>query len=84
MFGWMMVEVCDANPAACKELFDLEEAYPGLSVLETSCMSECELCAARPYVFVNGARMDAPTVDALLQAVRKALDNELEADKEDI
>lgn len=72
-FGFSIVEVCDANPAACTALFDLEEEFPGLSVMENSCMNECELCALRPYAFVDGIRIDAPTVEMLLEQIRLQL-----------
>ncbi|MCL6453275.1 MAG: YuzB family protein [Alicyclobacillus sp.] len=70
---YALIEVCDANPAAQQALYALEEVFPGLSVLETSCLSECELCARRPYVFVDGTRLDAPSVDALIELVKQHL-----------
>lgn len=71
--AFFIVEVCDANPAACAAVFALEEEFPGIVVMETSCMSECELCASRPYAFIDGLRMDAPTVEQLMANIRAHL-----------
>lgn len=76
--GWALVEVCDANAACTPELFSLEEELPGLSVLETSCLSECELCACRPYVIFDGTIITEARVPDLLQALRQRLSTELE------
>ncbi|KPV43540.1 DUF1450 domain-containing protein [Alicyclobacillus ferrooxydans] len=77
--GFILLEVCDANPAATSELYGLENEYPGLSVMENSCMSECELCAARPYVFLNGELLAASPVEDLMLLIRSRL-NQLFAD----
>jgi uncharacterized protein YuzB (UPF0349 family) len=74
MGGLILIEVCDANPACVSDLFNLEQDYPGVSVLETSCLSECELCAERPYVFVNGEIVTAVDVPSLLAAVKERID----------
>ncbi|GGI95443.1 hypothetical protein GCM10010885_01310 [Alicyclobacillus cellulosilyticus] len=71
MNGIVLIEVCDANPACTSALFALEHTLPGVTVLETSCMSQCDLCATRPYVFVNGELVTADTVEALIQRVRQ-------------
>ncbi|WP_067933674.1 DUF1450 domain-containing protein [Alicyclobacillus kakegawensis] len=70
MGGFVLIEVCDANPACVPDLFALETEYPAVSVLETSCLSECELCALQAYVFVNGDIVTADDVPSLLARVR--------------
>jgi uncharacterized protein YuzB (UPF0349 family) len=70
-FGLIMIEVCDANPAADPRLFRLEEKYPQVSILENSCMSECELCRTYPYVFLNGELLFEETVDGLLTRIEQ-------------
>lgn len=71
--GFIVIEVCDANPASSAELFQLEEEFPGVSVLETGCMSHCELCARNPYVYVDGELVSADTVSDLLILVRSRI-----------
>lgn len=69
-FGLVLVEVCDANAAWVPQLQELEEEFSGIAVLETACMSQCELCAQKPYVFLNGDIVEAETVDGLLERLR--------------
>lgn len=71
--GFILIEVCDANPAARNELFQLESDYPGVTVMENSCMSECELCARSPYVFLNGELIAQESLDELLVQIRARL-----------
>ncbi len=72
--GLIIIEVCDANPACSDELYALERDYPGVSVLENMCMSQCELCAEKPYVFLNGEILSADSVPNLLQRVRMEIE----------
>lgn len=76
--GLIVIEVCDANPACTDDLFQLEEEFPGLSVLETSCMSECELCATYSYVFLNGGLLFADSVPELLAIIRQKIKETLD------
>lgn len=69
----VLIEVCEANRASTNELFALEDAYPGVSVMETSCGSECELCATAPYVFLNGQIISRDSVEELLQTMKDML-----------
>lgn len=66
--GFILIEVCDANPACCDKLFQLESEYEGVSIIENTCMSECELCASRPYLFLDSQIITAETVDELIAA----------------
>jgi uncharacterized protein YuzB (UPF0349 family) len=75
--GLIVIEVCDANPACTAELFALEDEYSGVSVLENACMSQCELCAAHPYVFLNGEILYAESVRELLKRVREQIEQTL-------
>lgn len=76
--GWALIEVCDANAACTSDLFNLEEEIPGLSVLETGCLSECELCACQPYVMLDGAVLTEPHLSDLLNTLRERLSAQLE------
>ena len=75
-YSLVLIEVCDANRACVPELFNLEAENVSVSVIENSCMSECELCAANPYVFLNGEIVSADSLESLLQTVRERV-NEL-------
>ncbi|MCL6515744.1 DUF1450 domain-containing protein [Alicyclobacillus sp.] len=77
-WGWILVEVCDANPADIPALMQLEEEFPGVTVLENACMSHCELCARTPYVLVDGEPVTAPNTDELLDRIRAELRSKLE------
>lgn len=71
---YVIIEVCDANPAAGSLLYTLESDFPGVSILETACMSECDLCARFPYVFIDGELIHAATVEELVEGLRQRLD----------
>jgi uncharacterized protein YuzB (UPF0349 family) len=73
-YGFIVVEVCDANACCTAQLFELEQEFSGVSVLEAACMSHCELCATSPYVFVNGDIITADDVPLLLSAVRTKIE----------
>ncbi|MBX5436168.1 MAG: DUF1450 domain-containing protein [Alicyclobacillaceae bacterium] len=73
----VLVEVCDANPASANEIRRLECEYEGVSVMETSCLSHCELCAEKPYALVNGDVVTADDVRSLVQELRKRIEWEL-------
>ncbi|MCL6592409.1 MAG: YuzB family protein [Alicyclobacillus sp.] len=73
MWGWILVEVCDANRACTPALFALEAEFPGVTVMETACLSLCEQCAQGPYVLVNGEPITADTPEALLAQVRTVI-----------
>lgn len=66
----VFVEVCDANLACREELFELENENPSVSVMETECMSQCELCALHPYVFINGDLLYTDSPDSLIQQAK--------------
>jgi uncharacterized protein YuzB (UPF0349 family) len=78
-YGLIFIEVCDANTANTDELNRMEQEYPGVSVLETACMSECALCEAFPYVFFNGEILQAPNVPALMILVRNRIETCLQS-----
>ncbi|WP_018133397.1 DUF1450 domain-containing protein [Effusibacillus pohliae] len=76
--GIVIVEVCESNPAASLDLEALEETYAGTSVIRNFCLSECELCAQKPYVMVNGEIIVADDFDSLLQAIRAKIESKLD------
>jgi uncharacterized protein YuzB (UPF0349 family) len=82
-WGLTVIEVCDANPACTESLFALEQEYPFVSVLETACMSQCDLCARRAYVFMDNEIVEAPDVPALLEMLRQRLQQSADLDAMD-
>lgn len=74
--GFILIEVCDANLASGPELTRLEDEFKGVSVIENSCMSECELCASRSYVFFNSELITADTTGSLLSLLRERIRQE--------
>lgn len=77
--GIVIVEVCDVNPASGLDLERLEEEYPGVSVMRTSCLSNCSQCAAVPFAYVNGEILAAEGKDELLRLIKQAIEAELAA-----
>ncbi|HEU4963461.1 MAG TPA: DUF1450 domain-containing protein [Bacilli bacterium] len=77
--GIVLVEVCDVNPASGLDLENLEEEYPGVSVIRTPCLSNCSQCAAVPYAYVNGEILSATDKDTLWQDIKQAIEQELQA-----
>ncbi|MFC4766362.1 DUF1450 domain-containing protein [Effusibacillus consociatus] len=75
--GIVIVEVCESNPAASLNLEILEEKFAGTSVMRSSCLSECELCAQKPYVMVNGDIVVAEDLDSLMSSIRTKIESEL-------
>lgn len=73
LFGIVLIEVCDGNAACVPELLNLESEFVGVSILENSCMSQCELCAIQPYVFLDGEIISSHSVEELLHVIREKL-----------
>lgn len=77
--GIVIVEICDGsliNEIDLEEI--LEQEYPEVSVIESSCLSFCGMCAKRPYAIVNGKRIFAKTVEECLTLIKKQIEAELE------
>ncbi|WP_019156256.1 DUF1450 domain-containing protein [Robertmurraya massiliosenegalensis] len=76
--GIVVVEICDGsliNELPIEEI--LEEEYPEVAVLESSCLSFCGMCAKRPYAIVNGKRIFAKTAEECLELIKKQIEIEL-------
>lgn len=71
--GTVIIEVCSSNLACQPSLMSLEEEFADVSVLENDCMSECELCEAFAYVFLNGDKLTAATPTQLMDELRRRL-----------
>ncbi|BCJ85764.1 DUF1450 domain-containing protein [Effusibacillus dendaii] len=77
--GIVILEVCESNPAASLDLEKWESEYPGTSVIRSSCLSECEFCAAHAYVMINGEIVSSHDLDSLSAAIREKIEQELNA-----
>lgn len=53
MYGLIMLEFCDANPAAGLQE-KIQEEFPDITVLENTCMSQCQLCDESWYAMLDG------------------------------
>lgn len=76
--GIVIVDICDAS--LIKELdieAILEEEYPEVAVIESSCLSFCGMCAKRPYAIVNGKKIFAKTAEECLELIKKQIEIEL-------
>ncbi|UOF89779.1 YuzB family protein [Fodinisporobacter ferrooxydans] len=71
------MEVCDINPICLLDIEALEQEYPGVSVLKTSCLSNCSICAETPFAYVNGEMLTADSPELLLAQIRKQIEEEL-------
>lgn len=69
-----MVEFCISRLTPDVEAIKEElEDDPDVDVLETSCLSHCEVCAQTPYALVNGEVVTGKTGEELGINIRKAI-----------
>jgi uncharacterized protein YuzB (UPF0349 family) len=76
--GIVVVEVCDINPICFLDIESLELEYPGVSVIKTSCLSYCSICAKSPYAMVNGEIVIGDTAEEVMRLVRERIEQELQ------
>lgn len=65
-----LIEICTNNEVAIMEIYDLEKSFNGVSILETDCMGECELCLNKPYAFSNGTLRVGSSVPDLISLLK--------------
>lgn len=76
--GIIIVEICESNLLSTIETEGLlEDEYPEVSVITSSCLSFCGLCRLRPFAMVNGKRIKGKDVDDALKNIRAAIEEEL-------
>ena len=76
--GIIIVEICESNLLSTVETEGLlEDEYPEVSVITSSCLSFCGLCRLRPFAMVNGKRIKGKDVDDALINIRAAIEEEL-------
>lgn len=79
MIGFVIVEVCESNLMSAYDLEQLEIIYPGVSVLRSECLSQCELCRQNPFALVNGALVFAETGDECYLLLQTHIEQEINA-----
>ncbi|MGV2939902.1 DUF1450 domain-containing protein [Mesobacillus sp. LC4] len=76
--GIVVVEICDASLITLLDIEGiLENEFPEVAVLESSCLSFCGMCAKKPYAIVNGKRIFAKTPEECLGLIREHIKMEL-------
>lgn len=76
--GIVIVDICDASLIKAFDIEAiLEEEYPEVAVIESSCLSFCGMCAKRPYAIVNGKKIFAKTAEECLELIKKQIEIEL-------
>lgn len=75
--GFIIVEVCDSNPASALNLEFLETLYPGVTVLRSECMSKCGLCEHNVYAYVNGQIVFAKDANTCMAQICVQIEQEL-------
>ncbi len=69
-----LVEFCESNLVGGSQMvFDALEHMENVDVLSYSCLSECTLCALKPFCFFEGERLAATTPEELLVLVKEKL-----------
>lgn len=74
-----LVEFCASNVASYTQtVVDALENDPDLDVdvLEYGCLGYCGECYMEPFALVNGKLVQAPSAEALLDKIRKELQDE--------
>nr|WP_276531863.1 DUF1450 domain-containing protein [Brevibacillus invocatus] len=74
-----MVEFCASNVASYTQaVVDALENDPELDVdvLEYGCLGYCGECYMEPFALVNGKLVQAPSAEALLDKIKKELQDE--------
>lgn len=77
--GIVVVEICDGSLIKQLDIESLiENEFPEVAVIESSCLSFCGMCAKSPYAIVNGKRIFAKTAEDCLELIRNQIKEELE------
>jgi len=76
--GIVIVDICSSSLIHAQHLEKiLEEEYPEVAVLESSCLSFCGMCARLPYAIVNGKRVFAKTQEECIELIKQQIEEEL-------
>lgn len=75
--GLVIVEVCSRNAVNSPVLEQFEADHPEVAVLYEECLNNCDLCALRPFVYVNGKTATAPTAEGCIERIEKFVNREM-------
>lgn len=65
-----MVEFCEGNLESHSDSVRLKlEGDGNTDIMEYGCLGNCGECYARPFAYVNGKRIAAPTADELYEEI---------------
>jgi uncharacterized protein YuzB (UPF0349 family) len=76
--GLVIVEVCSRGAINTQALEQFEEEHPEVAVLREECLNNCELCAVRPFAYVNGKTVAAPTPEGCVERIKRYAGQELQ------
>ena len=75
--GLVIVEVCSRNSVNSEALEKFEEENPEVAVLREECLNNCELCAVRPFAYVNGKTAAALIPEEWMERIKKFAEKEM-------
>ncbi|GAK13155.1 DUF1450 domain-containing protein [Geomicrobium sp. JSM 1781026] len=77
--GIIIVELCQSSSMTNIDVEAiLEDKYPEVDVVTNECLSQCGLCAVRPFAVVNGNRVFGDTPEECLEKLKFRIEVELE------
>lgn len=69
-----LIEFCQTNLSSGTErIMEEVEQIEELDVMVSSCLSECTLCAQRPFCLFEGERLSADTPEELLVLIKASI-----------
>ncbi len=77
--GIVVVEICEYNALDLEQLEELEVKYPEVAVMQTNCLTMCNMCRVRPYALINGTRVHAKTTEECMEQIEQVVQDELQA-----
>lgn len=75
--GLVIVEVCSRNTVNSPALEQFETEHEEVTVMYEECLNNCELCALRPFAYVNGKTAAAPTPVECVERIKKFVKREM-------
>lgn len=69
--GLVIVEVCSRNAVNSPSLDQFETENPDIAVMYEECLNNCELCALRPFAYVNSDTATAATPHDCVERIKK-------------
>jgi len=76
--GLVIVEVCSRNAVNSSALEQFEADHPEVTVMFEECLNNCDLCALRPFAYVNGKTATAPTPAGCIERIERFVNRELQ------